>query len=291
MKRLASSILTALLLFSLVACDPADSITADTEGSEQGSNYIENTESNTYQQINESKYHDIPEEYHDIIDAFVKIVNLSRYEGYVHRKDINDNDYPQITSTQIDHIFNSTLESWSCGPDGYFLGYATKDVNGDGIDELFIADRYFTIYSMFYIVNGEVISIDFTDPRPQSSPSVAIDADGNFYTSGGEKGECCWYEISRLGSDGKFYGTIFGHYDMTGFGDTEVYNYYHQTTPENPETNKMRISDEEYRNLVDSFEKTLNSLDTHNCERYHNFHVNENSGFTFYQVITKDMRK
>ena len=60
------------------------------------------------------------------------------------------------------------------------------------------------------------------------------------------KGECEWYKILQLGTDGEFYGTEFGHYDMTGFGDPDVYNYYHTTFANS--SNKTRITDEEYKN-------------------------------------------
>ena len=265
----------------------SESNKSDTNEGAENNNTDKETEPQTKTELSE-KYPRVPKAFDNILDAYVDIANLTRYEGCTTRESINDIDYPQVSKEHIDVIFNSLIDGWSWrnGVDGYFAGYAIKDINGDGIPELFLTDTEHTIYALFTLVNGEIISHYFYFYYNDAS-GVALDTNGYFYMNDFGKGECEWYEILQLGTDGKFYGTTFGHYDMTGFGDDDVYNYYHTTSANS--SNKTRITDEEYDNLVASYNKALKSLDPDGCGKPN--HVTSAAGLEFYQVITEDFRK
>ena len=294
MKRLAAVILSILFIFSLSACELSENSeqnerltsSIEIESMEVESTEIESAEIETKTELSE-KYPRVPKAFDNILDAYVDIANLTRYEGCTTRGSINDKDYSKVSKEHIDVIFNSLIDGWSWrnGVDGYFAGYAIKDINGDEIPELFLTDAEYTIYAVFALVNGEIISHYFSFYYNDST--VALDTNGYFYMNDLGKGECEWYEILQLGTDGEFYGTTFGHYDMTGFGDDDVYNYYHTTSANS--SNKARITDEEYDNLVASYNESLKSLDPDGCGKPN--HVTSTAGLEFYQVITEDRRK
>ena len=250
----------------------------------------ENTETKIKSELSE-KYPDVPKVFESILDAYVEIASLNRYEGLHDRKDIDTGKYPNVTAIQLDCIFNSLMDGWLNGAYGYYAGYATKDINGDGINELFLTDVEYSIYAMFTLVNGETVSHYFDFSSHENV--TRIDANGNFYRSDYEKGESEWYEISRLGADGTIYGTTFGHHDMTGFGDPEVYNYYYASEIdipnsfiEFPKVDGNRLTEEEYNDLVAAYRETVKKLNV-NASNSHE----DGIGLEFHQVITEDQRK
>ena len=289
----------------------SESNKSDTNEGTENNNTDKETEPQTKTELSE-KYPRVPKAFDNILDAYVDIANLTRHEGYTTRESINDKDYPNVSKEHIDVIFNSLIDGWSWrnGVDGYFAGYAIKDVNGDGIPELFLTDVEYTIYAMFTLVNGEIISHYFYFYYNDAS-GVALDTNGYFYMNDFGKGECEWYQILRLGENGAFYGTEFGHYDMTGFGDPDVYNYYYTISDRSSSSNETSITDEEYNNwvasyncpqdkervivdeeynnLVASYNDVLKSLDPDGCGKPN--HVTHAAGLEFYQVITEDFRK
>lgn len=246
------------------------------------------TPDNQNQLNEETKLPKIPAEYNDIINAYIEIAHLTRYKGCTTRGSINDKDYPNVSKEHIDVIFNSLIDGWSWrnGVDGYFAGYAIKDINGDEIPELFLTDAEHTIYALFTLVNGEINSHYFSFYYNEST--VALDANGYFYMNDFGKGECEWYEVLRLGKNGDFYGTEFGHYDMTGFGDPDVYNY-HCTIDAESSSNEIILTDKEYHDLVASYNEALKKKDPDSCGKPN--HVTSTAGLEFYQVITEDKRK
>lgn len=254
------------------------------------------------------KYPDIPKALESILNAYIGIAYLNRYEGYHSREKIEDAKYPGVTSDQLDCIFNSLMDGWRNGGYGYYAGYAVKDINGDGINELFLTDVEYSIYAMFTLANSEIISHYFDFSFHKSV--TRIDKNGNFYYSDYGKGESIQYEISRLGTDGKLYRTVFGHYDMTGFGDPEVYNYFSASEIEisdslidfsSIDSDKLtdeeyngiftayKISNEEYNSLVSAYREAIEKL------KVFGYDPNEEAikaiGLEFYQVIVEDLRK
>jgi len=99
-----------------------------------------------------------------------------------------DYDYGMLFNSEEDfHIYNRLIGA-ACYLQGSSssskYGYALKDLNGDGIDELIIMDQYGTgtsqrhdIFAIFTQVNGKVVLVDTYEEKHYA----AIDANGNIY--------------------------------------------------------------------------------------------------------------
>lgn len=273
--------------------DICENVEQSSESTDSQEIEITETEVETKTELSE-KYPDVPKELESILDTYIEIAYLNRYEGYHSRDKIEDAKYPGVTSDQLDCIFNSLMDGWRNGGYGYYAGYAAKDINGDGINELFLTDVEYSIYAMFTLANGEIISHYFDFSFHKSV--TRIDKNGNFYYSDYGKGESIQYEISRLGTDGKLYRTVFGHYDMTGFGDPEVYNYFSASEIEISDSlidfskiDSDRLTDEEYNSLVTAYREAIEKL------KVFGYDPNEEAikaiGLEFHQVIVEDQRK
>ena len=273
--------------------DICENVEQSSESTDSQEIEITETEVETKTELSE-KYPDVPKELESILDAYTEIAYLNRYEGYHSREKIEDAKYPGVTSDQLDCIFNSLMDGWRNGGYGYYAGYAAKDINGDGINELFLTDVEYSIYSMFTLANDEIISHYFNFYHHESV--TRIDKNGNFYYSDYGKGESIQYEISHLGTDGKLYRTVFGHYDMTGFGDPEVYNYFSASEIEISDSlidfskiDSDRLTDEEYNSLVTAYREAIEKL------KVFGYDPNEEAikaiGLEFHQVIVEDQRK
>ena len=148
------------------------------------------------------------------------------------------------------------------------------------------------------IHEGEVVVVPYLS---YGLSSLSIDADGNIYISGWSKGETWYKKVFQLQRNGELYGFSYGHYDMTGFDECEIYNFYevyglghsYSDSPysyvENSTLWSCKISDEELENLVSTVEDIMKSQDPDGCGKPN--HVTSAAGLEFYQVITEDRRK
>ena len=301
MKRLAAIILSALLLFSFAACDffvdsPKESESNITANINESSSVSSSQEFIKYETAkdNEPSLSKIPEEYNDVINAFVEIAN---YQRYGNTASIDRDNYPNVSDRCYNAIENSIYES-SSSVYGYFCGYAIKDINHDGTPELFLTDVEYNLYSIMTIYQGEVVVVPYSS---YGLSSLSIDADGNIYISGWSRGDTWYKNVFQLQSDGKLYGFSFGHYDMTGFDEYEIYNFYevyglghsYSDSPYSyvePSTLwSCRISDEELDDLVSTVEEIMKSQDPDGCGKAS--HVTGAAGLEFHQVIIENKMK
>ena len=236
----------------------------------------------------------IPPEYDDVINAFTEIANYQRYGNTAL---IDQKNYPNVSDICYNAIVDSIYKSAS-SVYGYFCGYAIKDINHDGTPELFLTDIEYNLYSIMTIYQSEVVVVPYSS---YGLSSLSIDADGNIYISGWSKGETWYKKVFQLQRNGELYGFSYGHYDMTGFDECEIYNFYevyglghsYSDSPysyvENSTLWFCKISDEELENLVSTVEDIMKFQDPDGCGKPN--HVTSTAGLEFYQVITEDRRK
>ena len=91
------------------------------------------------------------------------------------------------------------------------FGYAIKDINGDGVDELVLLKEDYTILAIFTCVDGKPIMVGgydyykFTTTRPYLT-NCWIYGDGTIYTS--DLSGFDRFRVYRIAEDGKSLETV-----------------------------------------------------------------------------------
>ena len=223
------------------------------------------------------KYPNVEIEYEKILDTYFDIVISRRYGGY--DRDSLEEIYPDIPKDHLKAIDIAV----STSNFGYkLLSYATKDLNNDGVSELFLIDCNYHIYALMSITNGEPWIV-YSDTATYHDSPCYIDENSTIYTAGASKGECWQKNVLTLNEDGKLCGYTFGHYDLTGFGDDDVYNYYYEYDAEHPYNSDSYAL---YKRLNDEEFEELNSQSIHFNPVNNLYKSTRDAGLTVYQVIT-----
>lgn len=245
MKKLISIALALMLLLSiLTACD---------EGNRQTN--VQSTPSGD-QSVS------IPAEYDDLLSAYVDTVHRLG-SGEDHKIDTN---YPDMT----DDLKNAIRNTVSNAP-YYLLGYGFKDINGDGKQELFFMKTddistppCYEIYAVFTVGNNGRPRLLFSINA--NTESLAVDESGIIYYTRAMKGESSFVSMYRLLPSGEIHCTSYGHHDMTGWDDPDVYNYISICTYNDTYTEMQLLKDDGYTLLVNTritdseYEKLRNDL-------------------------------
>ena len=121
-------------------------------------------------------------------------------------------------------------------------GYAIKDLNGDGIDELVLLNDDYKISVIFSMVDGKPILLDSYIPRG----SCWIDGDGLLHVNGSGGADVSSNTVYRIAEGGGSLEMII-EYGLNGhewIGDVAVTKYYKLVNGE-----KVAITEEEYEEL------------------------------------------
>ena len=242
--------------------------------------YSVNQDTKKYSQ----KYPNIEIEYEKILDAYTNMGNIHRYSLDEYDKDKFKEYYSNISEECFEALDVAVQTSFS----NYFLSYATKDLNNDGVSELFLIDNRFHIYALMTIADGEP-KVIYSDIGTHYDGLTYADSNNTIYTSWGGKGDCWQQNVLTLNSDGNLCGYSYGHYDMSGFGDDDVYNYYCEYDSEHPYNSDStalykRISDDELEKLEAKLKETVIQMNLDGSENTND--VTRDAGLTVYQVIT-----
>ncbi len=141
------------------------------------------------------------------------------------------------------------------------FGYALKDLNGDGSDELIIllGNEVLAIYS---IVDGKLKRADIFWSRHDC---YAIDKSGLLYIYSSERVVDWWYTIERLSDDGSEILPV-ERYGMESFDyDThEEYQepHYYKVTDGKSYSEREIITEAEFDELYDDWEKAVESAES-----------------------------
>ena len=131
-------------------------------------------------------------------------------------------------------------------------GYAQKDLNGDGVDELVLLDENYTIMSIFSYADGKPIMIGGSDDAVFSDrpalPDCWIDGDGLIHADRDYGFDHAW--AYRVAADGKSLETI-ADYSLTLYVGG-ITKYYSSVSGEDVE-----ITKEEYNELEAQYSKYL----------------------------------
>ena len=177
-----------------------------------------------------------PEEYSETLKIYKKIAN-SIISGEF-EKDYNAGKFPSLNS-KLDYEWScmlAELNIWSFGSmektkDSF--GYVLKDINGDGIQELFFVLHDYTILAAFSRIGEEANLLDAYWPRHRC---MLLDS-GELYTFSSSGAQDFEYKIQKLDKDGRALS------DILQFGSEEG-SYYKIV-----EENEDKISDKEFEKL------------------------------------------
>lgn len=203
---------------------------------------------NTWQ----SKAH-VPEAYAEMLELYKEITDSIVSEEF--EKDYYDEKFLS-PNPELDyewHCMLVELNLWSFDSmektkDSF--GYVLKDINGDGIQELFFVLHDYTILAAFSISGGEANLLDAYWPRHRC---MLLDS-GELYTFSSSGAQDFEYKIQKLDKDGRALS------DILQFGSEEG-SYYKIV-----EENEDRISDKEFEKLRMEYPDIFDNSDE-NAER------------------------
>lgn len=197
----------------------------------------------------------VPREYTDVLIDYKKILDFrfsdNFEEDYNNGKTVELNEKLQKDLKKQSREFNLEykwhnmlveIDSWleKEGTPEMF-GYILKDINDDGIDELFWVDEKNNILAMFTIVNGESELLDAFWPRYEA---IITDL-GELYTRGSGGASYVYYEIKTLKPNSSEFDVVV-EFAVDGYAyATNTVNHYEIKNGE-----KISITEERFDELL-----------------------------------------
>ncbi len=224
--------------------------------------------------------------YENIINLYRKTINIC--QNYIDSKDalerycqelgITDENEKELFSKISDSaylFYPGRGASYSSSPH-YKLscGYAIKDLNGDGVDELVLINDDYRVVAIFSMVNGTPILLGNYIPRR----SCWIDGNGWLHENGSSGADYSTHAIYKIAQGGASleliaeYGTN-GHEWIDGVGVTK---YYQLVNGE-----KIEITEDEYNSLSEQYVGYLGSNGGTAATK-------EDAGLTFMSLFTEE---
>jgi len=130
------------------------------------------------------------------------------------------------------------------------LGYAVKDLNRDGVDELVLLDDRYTVGAIFSMANGKPVLLGDYYQRD----SAWIDENGWIHRNGSGGADCWLNAVYKIGAGGASFELIteFGADGFEWVGEEAVTIYYKLVNGE-----KIRITEAEYDSLAEQYGEYL----------------------------------
>lgn len=215
MKKYIAFLLFLIMILSLVSCN-SNNI------NEKENNH---TNSNT---TSETPSEECIADYSQILDMYRSIVEI--LPNYVDAKEAMDNCCADLGIVSEEgkelfkKIFYSTFDFKKSPPYKLSCGYATKDLNGDGVDELVMLNNEYYIMAIFSYADGKPVLLGNYMPRS----SCWIDGDGLLHENGSSGAAYSTNSIYKIADGGASMELIaeFGTNGVEWVGDTARTKYY-----------------------------------------------------------------
>ena len=174
--------------------------------------------------------------YSDVIETVDELLSGKSEEEFC----LPDNEFDKAIYAAARH----STQTWRSG----FLGYAQKDINGDGSDELLILDDLGTVFAIFTLTDKGIRVVDeFVTLGTANSPVCLLDPNGNIYLSMYGRGGSGYYKVCRLSEDGVL-EDVYGLRIFSDIDDTETKCY------KLAEGKQIVIDRDEYNRLYDEYD-------------------------------------
>ena len=248
MKKYIAFLLCLIMILSLFSCN--------------GNNINEKENDHTNNDTTDEITSDNPSQ-ENVVD-YSKILNMYRsiieiLPNYVDSKEAM-NDYCAelgIVNEEEKELFKklfwSTFDFKKSPPYRLSCGYATKDLNGDGMDELVLLNNEYYIMAIFSYADGNPILLGNYWPRN----SCWIDGDGLLHNHGSSGADYSTNAVYKIADGGKELELIV-EYGTNGYEWIEdvAYTIYYKLV--NGE--KKTITEAEYQALNEQYGKYLGSI-------------------------------
>lgn len=233
MKRLAAIILSTLLLFSFTACDFSN-------------------DTNDEALCHFSNYESILDIYRFSIDHYATVDQnqIALIEELGIKSEIEKELFKKLDAAGYLMYPGRGAEDFDSPHYKLSCGYAIKDINGDGIDELVLLNDDYKIVAIFSTNNESPILLGSFSPRS----SCWIGGDGLLHLCGSSGAVNSFHEVCRIAEGGGELITIidFGIDGAEIVDGNEVLKFYKTVDGE-----KVAITEEEYMSISTQYGKYL----------------------------------
>lgn len=198
MKKTILVLLVCAILTATVSCNTSDGGTEAVHNTTAPITTASNQPDLQNQQPSENVYQDVINQYQELL--MLKKNNANYEKIYLSSNEEGN----EIQSAVYHAILCNNPEK---------MGYAMKDLNGDGVDELILLNEDYHVYAIFTAVNGKSVVVDasfYGDVNDRG----AIGPDGTIYKHGYGKGENVYGYSMKLSNDGRLSGIEFGCSDV-----------------------------------------------------------------------------
>ena len=189
----------------------------------------------------------------DDYDSIIRLYKKALEEIALYGKNLFDNIPLHLGLTDEREIEWCLAVSSAAFPYGLNCGYAIKDLNGDGIEELILLTEDYIVLAIFSMVDGEPILLGDYIPRG----SCWIDSDGLLHLNGSGGADYTTNAVYQIADGGAELVLIieFGTDGVEWVGDVAVTNYYKIINGE-----RVESSEAEYEALGEQYGKYLGYL-------------------------------
>ncbi|MBR2431602.1 MAG: hypothetical protein IKB23_01675, partial [Clostridia bacterium] len=186
-------------------------------------------------------------QYSDIIESMEELWDKSVVEGMSFDEMYAAFDIPNngLDRRIFHEVYSLMVQTNNGVHDNGFLGYAQKDINGDGSDELLILNDKGTVFCIFSMSEqGPRVVGTFVTLGTANSPVCYIAKDGRIYLTQYGKGRNAYHAICRISEEGILEKELVVSCKDYNIDDPDV-EYYKR------ENNKrIAIEKEEYSELL-----------------------------------------
>ena len=248
MKKYIAFLLCLIMIILLFSCN--NNNTNEKENNHTNSNATNKIPSDNAEEENVSDYSKILNMYRGIIEILPNYVDSKEaMDNYCSEMGIVDEEEKEL----FKEIFGSTFDFKKSLPYKFSCGYAIKDLNGDGVDELVLLNNEYYIIAVFSYADAKPVLLG----NYRTRHSAWIDEKGWIHENGSGGADNSMNAVYKIADGGASIELIaeFGTNGHEWIGDTAYTKYYKLVNGE-----KAEITESEYNNLSEQYCNYLGSV-------------------------------
>ena len=248
MKKYIAFLLCLIMMISLVSCNRNN--INEKENNHSTSNTTSETPSENTDKECIADYSRILNIYRSIIEILPDFFDSkTALDDYCSELGIVDEEEKEL----FKKIFGSTFDFKGSPPYKLSCGFAIKDLNGDGVDELVLLNNEYYIIAVFSYADGKPVLLG----NYMTRGSCWIDGDGLLHENGSNGADHSTHAVYRIADGTADLELIvgFGTNGHEWIGDIAYTKYYKLVNGE-----KEKITETEYNDLNKQYCKYLGSV-------------------------------